>query len=46
MPDTLIDLIINLFVNRKNAVFTANGLSDYYDVRIDIDQEEVIFPLL
>src|SRR3989337_979487 len=41
-----IDLIVNLFTNRKNAVFTADGLSNLYDVKIGIDQGEVISPLL
>src|SRR5687767_3963593 len=41
-----IDLIINLFTNRRNAVFTADGLSDLYNVKIGIDQGEVISPLL
>src|SRR3989337_579449 len=46
IPTPCIDLIINLFTNRRNAVFTADGLSDLYNVKIGIDQGEVISPLL
>src|SRR5215216_5372046 len=46
VPNHAIDLLINLFTARKNAVFTAHGLSEYYDVKIGIDQGEVISPLL
>jgi len=46
VPQSAIDLLINLFTARKNAVFTAHGTSDYYDVKIGIDQGEVISPLL
>ena len=46
IPELCIQVIINLFSKRKNAVFTVDGLSDYYDVRIGIDQEEFILPLL
>ena len=46
LPILAIDLIINLFTARKNAVFTAQGTLDFYDVKIGIDQGEVISPLL
>src|SRR5215216_5428488 len=46
VPNHAIDLLINLFTVRKNAVYTAHGLSEYYDVKIGIDQGEVISPLL
>src|SRR5215216_851087 len=46
IPVKCVDLIINLFTNRKNAIFTADGLTDYYDIKIGIDQGEVISPLL
>ena len=45
-PDTLINIILDLFTNRTNSVFTEFGLTDPYDVQIGIDQEEVISPLL
>ena len=46
IPPLAGDLIINLFTARKNAIFTSTGISDYYDVKIGIDQGEVISPLL
>jgi Reverse transcriptase (RNA-dependent DNA polymerase) len=42
LPLNFIEIIKNLFSNRKNRVFTAHGLTDPYD----IDQGEVISPLL
>ena len=39
-------LITNLFINRKNAVFTNVSLTEQYDIKIGIDQGEVISPLL
>ena len=46
IPHLLIQIIINLFTNRKNSVFTEFGNTDQYDIKIGIDQEEVISPLL
>ena len=46
IPLLAVQLIINLFTSRKNAVFTAQGTSEFYDVKISIDQGEVISPLL
>ena len=46
IPELCIQVLINLFTQRKNAIFTADGLIDYYDVKIGIDQGEVISPLL
>jgi len=46
IPTTCINFILDFFTSRKNAVLTKGGLSDYYDVKIGIDQEEVISPLL
>jgi hypothetical protein len=46
VPELAINLLINLFTARKNAILTTNGISDYYDVKIGIDQGEVILPLL
>src|SRR5215216_2932544 len=45
-PSTLINLIVGLFLNRSNAIFTDFGLTDLYDVLVGIDQGEVISPLL
>ena len=41
-----INFIIDFFVHRKNAIFTAKGITDYYDVKIGIDQGEIISLLL
>src|SRR6266540_4384229 len=46
LPAPDINFIIDFFTHRKNAVLTKGGLSDYYDVKIGIDQGEVISPLL
>ena len=46
LPQNFIEIIKNLFTNRKNRIFTAHGLTDPYDVLIGIDQGEVISPLL
>src|SRR6266498_3658025 len=41
-----INFILDFFTSRKNAVLIKGGLSSYYDVKIGIDQGEVISPLL
>ncbi|GBB98292.1 hypothetical protein RclHR1_31900003 [Rhizophagus clarus] len=41
-----ITFILSLFMNRSNRVFTAYGETSSYQVRIGIDQGEVISPLL
>jgi hypothetical protein len=46
VPMAFSTLITNLFINRKNAVFTNVGLTEQYDIKIGIDQGEVISPLL
>src|SRR5436853_5577935 len=46
LPQNFIEIIKNLFTNRKNRIFTSHGLTDPYDVLIGIDQGEVISPLL
>ena len=46
IPSSFNNLIINLFTQRKNRVFTAVGTTSPYDVLIGIDQGEVISPLL
>jgi len=46
IPGACINLILNLFSNRKNRVITHHGITDPYDVIIGIDQGEVISPLL
>jgi len=46
IPSLYIDFILDFFTYRKNAVLTKGGLSNFYDVKIGIDQGEVISPLL
>src|SRR4051794_38663130 len=46
IPPPFINIITNLFLNRRNSVFTAYGNTDPYDVTVGIDQGEVISPLL
>jgi hypothetical protein len=46
LPSSFIDLICNLFTQRKNRVFTSVGTTSPYDVLIGIDQGEVISLLL
>src|SRR6266498_5498746 len=46
IPSSCIAFILDFFTHRKNAILTKGGLSDFYDVKIGIDQEEVISPLL
>ncbi|EXX73819.1 hypothetical protein RirG_056930 [Rhizophagus irregularis DAOM 197198w] len=46
IPENFIELVLSLFTNRKNSVFTPDGNTDPYDVIIGIDQGEVISPLL
>ena len=45
IPASCINLILNLFSNRKNRVITHYSITDPYDVIIGIDQGEVILPL-
>jgi exonuclease III len=46
LPLGFIRFIKELFLGRKNQVFTAKGLTDPYDVLVGIDQGEIISPLL
>ncbi|CAB4442142.1 unnamed protein product [Rhizophagus irregularis] len=46
IPDNLFELVLSLFTNRKNSVFTPHGNTDPYNVLIGIDQGKVISPLL
>ncbi len=46
LPNSFINFITNLFTNRSNQIFTPFSLTDKYDVLVEIDQEEVICPLL
>ena len=46
IPLSFVDLVIDLFTNRRNYVLTDVGKTPDYDVLIEIDQGEVISPLL
>ncbi|GBB94298.1 hypothetical protein RclHR1_23270006 [Rhizophagus clarus] len=46
LPASSVKLILSLFMNQSNWVFTAHGDTPSYQVRIGIDQGEVISPLL
>ena len=46
LPLPFVDLMKNIFTNRRNSIFTESGMTDPYDVLIGIDQGEVISPLL
>ncbi|GBB91030.1 hypothetical protein RclHR1_18120001, partial [Rhizophagus clarus] len=46
LPVSSIKLILSLFMNRSNRVFTSHGDTPSYWVRIGIDQDEVISLLL
>src|SRR6266540_1289955 len=46
IPTSCINFILDFFTCRKNTVLTKGGLSDYYNIKIGIDQGEVISPLL
>ncbi|GBC05507.1 hypothetical protein RclHR1_06260013 [Rhizophagus clarus] len=46
LPASSVKLILSLFMNRSNRIFTAYGDTPSYQVRIGIDQGEVISPLL
>jgi len=46
IPASCINFILDFFTHRKNAILTKEGISDYYEIKIGIDQGEVISPLL
>lgn len=46
IPKELRSLLTGLFLDRKNRVFTPGGLTDPYDMKVGIDQGEIISPLL
>ncbi|EXX73879.1 hypothetical protein RirG_056370 [Rhizophagus irregularis DAOM 197198w] len=45
-PSKLSDFIISLFTSRKNRILTPFGKTESYNLLINIDQGEVISPLL
>ena len=46
LPTVCCNLLINLFISQKNKIIGHYGLTDPYNTLIEIDQEEVILPLL
>ncbi|CAB4405836.1 unnamed protein product [Rhizophagus irregularis] len=46
LPNNFISIICDLFLERKNQVFTAVGKTNPYNVLTGIDQGEIISPLL
>ena len=46
IPAPFITFITNLFTKRTNQIFTYHGITDPYNVLVEIDQGEVICPLL
>lgn len=46
MPRILIQILIGLFTNRTNQVFTPSGLTEPFNMITGIDQGEIISPLL
>ena len=46
IPDVIINLLLNMFQNRKTRIITAYGLSDVLTAADGIDQGEVISPLI
>ncbi len=46
LPNSFINFITNLFMNRFNQIFTPFRLTDKYDILVRIDQRKVICPLL
>jgi len=46
IPLRCTSFILDFFTGRQNAILTKGGISDFYDIKIDIDQGEVISPLL
>ena len=43
---TCINFIINFFTHKKNAIIIKGGILEFYNVKIGINQGEVILPLL
>src|SRR5205814_9374283 len=38
LPSSFVNLMKNIFTNRRNSIFTESGMTDPYDVLIGIDQ--------
>jgi exonuclease III len=46
IPKGFIEIIVDLFTERTNQVFTYHGITEPYEVLTGIDQGEIISPLL
>ncbi len=46
IPSTFIDLILSFFTYRINAIITSSSITPPYDMKVGIDQDKVISPLL
>ncbi len=46
IPTSFINLILNFFMKCTNAIITFYSITTPYQMKVGIDQEEVIFPLL
>ena len=46
IPSTFIDLILSFFTCRTNTIITSSSIITSYHMKVDIDQGEVISPLL
>ncbi len=46
IPSTFINLILSFFTRHTNAIITSSSITTPYDMKVGIDQGEVISPLL
>jgi len=46
IPSKFTDLILSFFTHRTNAIITSTSVTAPYDIKVGIDQGEVISPLL
>ena len=46
IPTSFINLVLNFFTKHTNAIITSDSITVLYQMKVGIDQREVIFPLL
>ena len=46
IPTSFINLVLNFFMKCTNAIITSDSITMPYQMKVGIDQGEVIFPLL
>ena len=46
IPTSFINLVLNFFTKCTNAIITSDSITMPYQMKVGIDQEEIIFPLL